>query len=175
MPRKCKCKICKKELTTDKAFMVLDTKNKKHYYCTQEEYEEELEEINSKNKCYETISTIMNIPFVTPMMKKELKKIRKYYIYPVIERTFKDNSDSIQWFLNNKASDNEYGNMRYIISIILNNIQKTAKIYKKEQEEMKKLFESDKNTEDSISIMNDLDNKKQIDRNVSDISEFLDD
>ena len=40
---------------------------------------------------------------------------------------------------------------------------------------MKKLFESDKNTDDSISIMNDLDNKKQIDRNVSDISEFLDD
>ena len=96
MPRKCKCKICKKKITTDKAFMVLDAKNKKHYYCTQEEYEEELEEINSKNKCYETISTIMNIPFVTPMMKKELKKIRKYYIYQVIERTFKDNYNSIK-------------------------------------------------------------------------------
>ena len=38
MARKVKCKICKKELTSDKAYKVTDEKGRNCYYCSKEEY-----------------------------------------------------------------------------------------------------------------------------------------
>lgn len=177
MSRKCKCKICKKELTTDNAYLVVDEKDKRNYYCTKEEYDEYIKEINNKNKCEKYITDILNVPFLTPMFKKELNKLRKYYSYQIIQRTFKDNLSNIRWFLDNKAGDNDYANMRYIVSIILNNIQKSAKNYNKEQENMKLLFENSNDVK-TLDIIDDMYNVNKTNNNkkdIHDISMFLDD
>ena len=174
MSRKCKCKICGKQLTTDTAYKITNYNGKNTYYCSKEEYDEVNKKKEIENRCYNTISTIMNIPFVTPMLKKQIKKIVEFYDYPIIERTFKENEKAIKWFLDNNEDSSEYGKSRYIMTIIINNINGVARKYKEEQKRIKQLFESNNNNND-ISIINDLNDKQQIKRDVSDISEFLDD
>ena len=124
MARSCKCNHCKKQLTTDIAYKVtINGRNK--YYCSEDEYNQIQEEINSKTKCLETISNILDIPFIQPMMLKEINSLRDFYSYIVIERTFKDNRESIQWFLENKDNGSEFGKIKYIMTIIKNNINST--------------------------------------------------
>lgn len=169
MARKCKCTHCKKELTTDIAYKVtVNGKNK--YYCTKEEYETIQNEINDKNKCLETISTILNIPFVPPMMVREINDLTKFYSYIVIDRAFKDNEKNIRWFIENRDSSSEYGKIKYIMTIIKNNINSTYKKYIKEQEQLTEMFKTN-DKEIDMDIMNITNDGKSND--ISDISEFL--
>lgn len=170
MARKCKCTHCKKELTTDIAYKVtVNGKNK--YYCTKEEYETIQNEINNKNKCLETISTMLNIPFVPPMMIKEVNELTQFYSYIVIDRTFKDNEQNIRWFLDNKNNGSEYGKIKYIMTIIKNNINITYKKYIKEQQQLAEMFKADENKEIDMDIINTTNDKQGND--ISDISKFL--
>lgn len=169
MARKCKCTHCKKELSTDIAYKVtINGKNK--YYCTKEEYETIQNEINDKNKCLETISTILNIPFVPPMMLREINDLTKFYSYIVINRTFKDNEKNIRWFIENRDSGSEYGKIKYIMTIIKNNINTTYKKYIKEQQQLVEMFKTN-DKEIDMDIINITNDKQSND--ISDISEFL--
>src|SRR5574344_309602 len=169
MARKCKCTHCKKELSTDIAYKAtINGKNK--YYCTKEEYETIQNEINDKNKCLETISTILNIPFVPPMMLREINDLTKFYSYIVINRTFKDNEKNIRWFIENRDSGSEYGKIKYIMTIIKNNINTTYKKYIKEQQQLVEMFKTN-DKEIDMDIINITNDKQSND--ISDISEFL--
>lgn len=169
MARKCKCTHCKKELTTDIAYKVnINGRNK--YYCTEEEYKTIQSEINDKNKCLETISTILNIPFVPPMMLREINDLTKFYSYIVINRTFKDNEKNIRWFIENRDSGSEYGKIKYIMTIIKNNINTTYKKYIKEQQQLVEMFKTN-DKEIDMDIINITNDKQSND--ISDISEFL--
>ena len=171
MARGCKCTYCKKQLNTDIAYkVVVNGRNK--YYCNEEEYKQIQEEINSKNKCLETIITMLNVPFIQPVMLKEINLLRDFYSYIVIEKAFKDNEQSILWFLENKDNGSEFGKIKYIMTIIKNNINSTYKKYVQEQKDIEKIFNKVKGQEIDMDIMN-TDAEVQ-NNDITDISQFLD-
>lgn len=171
MARLCKCVHCKRELTTDKAFkIVVNGKNK--YYCTEEEYIQIEEEIDNKNKCLGTIIMILNIPFAQPVLLKEIKSLRDFYSYIIIEKAFKDNEQSIKWFLENKDNGSEYGKIKYIMTIIKNNINSTYKKYIQEQKALEKILNKVESHEIDMDIMN-ISIEVQ-DNDITDITQFLD-
>lgn len=171
MVRKCKCQICKKQLNTDIAYKIIKN-NKNLYYCSKEEYDNNIKEQEIKRSCLDYIAQCMRLKFCTPFVLKEINKLINYYDYPVIKRTFKDNIKSIDWFLDNNENNSEFGKVRYIFTIIQNNINKSAKDYKEEQEKMKSLFKKENDID--IELINKLDNKNNKINNIHDISNFLD-
>ena len=80
MSRKVKCKICKKQLTTDTSFKVVRN-GKNEYYCSVEEYENMLKEKAIKDECMELVAEVFNVKYCVPMIVKELNNLRKYYDY----------------------------------------------------------------------------------------------
>lgn len=174
MPRiyKVKCKLCGNETTTDKAYCV-QTKTKK-YYCSKEEYEEYLTKLKIKNECIEYVAEVINMKFTPPTMIKLVNGLSEFYDYVVIKRAFKDNKDSIQWAIENKTFGSEFGKYKYIMSIVLNNIEKSYKTYKKEQEEIEKLFTKSVTNDIDIEILNSNREEVKVKQN-SDISMFLED
>ena len=171
MARKCKCQICKKQLNTDIAYKIIKN-NKNLYYCSKEEYDNNIKEQEIKHSCLDYIAQCMRLKFCTPFVLKEINKLINYYDYPVIKRTFKDNIKSIDWFLDNNENNSEFGKVRYIFTIIQNNINKSAKDYKEEQEKMRLLFKKENDID--IELINKLDNKNNKINNIHDISNFLD-
>lgn len=169
---KCRCKQCGKELTTDIAYCVQG--KAKQYYCNKEEYDEIIKLQKEKNDCIEYISEVINMKFTPPAMIKLVNGLNEFYDYIVIKRAFKDNKDSIQWALNNKTFNSEFAKYKYIISIVLNNIDKSYKTYLKEQEELNKLFNQSETNEIDVEILNFDRNEVKVKQN-SDISMFLED
>ena len=127
MARKCKCQICKKQLNTDIAYKIIKN-NKNLYYCSKEEYDNNIKEQEIKRSCLDYIA--------------------------------------------NNENNSEFGKVRYIFTIIQNNINKSAKDYKEEQEKMKSLFKKENDID--IELINKLDNKNNKINNIHDISNFLD-
>lgn len=173
MARKCKCRLCGKELTTDKAFCV-KVNEKNTYYCSRDEYDKLLEKAKAKEECNNYISSLMGTPFVIPALAKLVNKLNDYYDYSIIQRAFKDNSDKIQWALNNKSFNSEFAKSKYIMSIVLNNINKSYKDYLREQEELKKLFNQVNTNSVDVEILN-FDRNEVKTKQSSDISMFLED
>ena len=171
MARRVICKNCTNELTTDIAFKVTDEKGKNSYYCSKEEYEQMINEKTSKNKCLETIKEIMNIKMLPPIMVKKVNELRDFYDYIIIEKTFKESRESIEWSLESKEFNNEFTKAKYITSIVANNIDRVYKKHKKDMEDIERLFK--KQDEVMVDIVDtDISRTKTNDR--SDISEFLD-
>lgn len=171
MARGCKCTHCKKQLNTDIAYKVI-VNGRNKYYCNEEEYRQIQEEIDNKNKCLETIMVMLNVPFIQPIMLKEINLLREFYSYIVIEKAFKDNEQSILWFLENKDNGSDFGKIKYIMTIIKNNINSTFRKYTQEQKELERMFNKSESQEVDIDIMNTTIEVK--DNNISDISQFLD-
>ncbi len=170
---KCKCKFCRKQLTTDIAYCV-KVNERNQYYCTQEEYNKEQEKKKSKIECNNYIAEIMKMPYLTPAMIKLVNNLNSYYDYKIIKRAFKDNKDSIRWALENKEFNSEFSKSKYIMSIILNNIDKSYKANIREQEDINKLF--DKTTSNSIDLeILNFEKKNIKNRKSTDISMFLGD
>lgn len=172
MARKCKCRLCGKELTTDIAYCVQG--KTKSYYCNKEEYDEVIKEQQIKSECMDYVAEIINMKFTPPAMMKLVNGLNEFYDYIVIKRAFKDNSDSIQWALINKKFSSEFAKYKYIISIVLNNIDKSYRSYSREQEEMKKLFNQVNTNSIDVEILN-FDRNEVKTKKSSDISMFLED
>ncbi|CEQ01634.1 Uncharacterised protein [[Clostridium] sordellii] len=172
---KVKCKICGSKIERDSAYKIVKEQKSKRvnlYYCSEEEYDKQQDEIIQRDKCYEVIKDILNIPLVTPGMIKQLKTVREYYEYVVITKTFKTKEEDIRWAVNNKEFSNEYNKFRYVLAIILNNIEDIKKVHMKELEEISRLFNKVENNEINIDIMNDMPISTK--RKSNDISQFLD-
>lgn len=170
MSRKVICKICGKQLTNDIAYKVV-INGKNQYFCAEEEYIVKQKEKESKDKCIKTIAEILNVKIVPPVMVKKVNELREFYDYTVIEKTFKECSNSIRWALETKDFNSEFAKAKYIISIVVNNIDKVYKKHIKELRDIERLFSKSEIEPEII----DLDINRRIDdRNVSDISSFLD-
>ena len=172
MGRKVKCKKCGKQLTTDTSFKVVRN-GKNEYYCSEEEYNELLKEKEERNKCLELISSVFGIEYCPPMVVKELNSIAKHYNYKTIMDTFNDKEvkSTVEWFLDNNGFN--FGTVRYVFTIIENNIARVFKQRKKELEQIEKMLNG---SEDNIyiSIMNDIEeNKTDKKKDIVDISDFL--
>lgn len=173
MARKVKCKICGKWLTNDTAYKVT-INGKNQYYCTKEEYEHMKKEQETKEECYKYAEGLINLPY-SALMRKKINELAKYYEYEVIYRCFKADRDKISFWATNKTFNNEHALVSYIMAIISGNINSINKQYKKEQEDLKKLFEEPKNDID-LDILNSInETPKGKPRVDNDISDFLDD
>lgn len=170
MARKCICRGCGKHLTTDIAYKVIENK-KNIYYCTKEEYEELQKKKVDKEECLVVVAELLQLKFVPPSLLKQLNTLNELYDYVIITKTFKECADKIRWFMDNKSSDNDFANFKYVITIVANNINSVYKKYQKEQKEIQKLF-TKKQDDIDVDIMNDISIKET--RIVSDISDFLD-
>ena len=127
-----------------------------------------------KEECYKYAEELINLPY-SALMRKKINELAKYYEYEVIYRCFKANRDKIHFWAINKTFNNEHALISYVMAIISANINDINKQYKKEQEDLKKLFEEPKNDID-LDILNSFDEtpkgKPRVD---NDISDFLDD
>ena len=179
MSRKCKCKICNKELTTDKAYKITRINNKTNkktnmYYCSKEEYDNYIKDKEDKIDCISYIVDLLKLDFNLPVLKKELKEIEDKYNYIIIKRAFEYSRDTIEWFLGRNEDCNDFNKIRYSITVVKGNIRKVAKEYEKEMKDKEALFK--KEDDFDIDIMNNIDNEnnKKNNNNIHDISSFLD-
>lgn len=172
MPRiyKVKCRVCGKKLTSDKAYKVTEGKSNK-YYCNQQEYEEMTREKETKDKCYKYMEELMKVSY-SAIARKKINMLHEHYCYQVIYRAIKSAEKGIRFAVENKSFNNENAMVSYLLVIITNDINKIDKQYKKEQEDLMKLFEEPKNNID-IDILNSVDDKPKGKPKVSDISEWL--
>lgn len=176
---KCKCKICGKQLTTDIAYKVRKG-NKNNYYCSEEEYQKLQKAVEDRDNCYYTAGRIMRVPLITPSMKKEINMLSEYYDFVVIERTFRQQKEVIQRFLERGNYNSEYARVRYVMTIIRNNINKVHSEYVAEQKAKADLFKQSEQQQIDVDVMNMLITTNQANTetaktnsNVSDISAWL--
>ena len=124
MARRCKCKKCGAELTTDVAFKVV-VKDKNHYYCNESEYIKMQAEKLKKTEAMIYIFDMFynNDQLLPPVMIKKINALAKTYDYDVIKGTFESNKENLlYWWTLEKKFDSEYGKVSYIMRIIENNI-----------------------------------------------------
>lgn len=173
---KVKCKICGDKIERDTAYKVVKetTKTKvNEYYCNQEEYDKVQQEKKSREKCINTIVEVLSMQMITPVWLKNIKTIREFYDYNIIEKCFKENEDTIKWSIYNKDFKTEHMKSKYILAIIANNIEDTYKKHKRDMEEMNRLFNKVENNEIDIDVINESVTKVNKRKN-NDISQFLD-
>lgn len=175
MARQCKCQICQKVLTTDMAYKV-SKGSRNLYYCSEEEYKQLFKVQEDRDNCYYTAGRVMKVPYIPPSMRKEINELSKYYSFEIIERTFKANKEAIQRFLNNQYSASEYAKVRYIMTVIGNDINKIYTQYQAEQKAKAELFTKEKTQTIDVDIINNTKAVYDIpasDRKVTDISKWL--
>ena len=113
----------------------------------------------------------MGVPF-SSYARKRINEIHKYYNFEVIRRTIKFTEENLRWSVKQKSFNNEQAMVSYLSTIMLNQINKIDKEYKKEIEEFQKLFEE--KPEQDLEIINETENRQTVIKNISDISDFLD-
>lgn len=140
MGRKVVCKICKTKGDSELFYKNTDEKGRNSYYCNLEEYEKLINERVKFKKLMEYIAIEIleydDGQIVPPSMVKKINKLNKFYDYEVIYECFKQNKESIQYWIKVKNFDSEYGMASYTMKIIegsINDIYKSWK-YKKQQE-----------------------------------------
>lgn len=131
MARKCKCKICGDNLTTDIAFLVeRETKSGRkvrEYYCSEEEYTEHKRDYELWRKNQRAIDDILGYVCVNNVKNREMTAI--YYAGHSKEQVNNyliENKERIKDTLDKKASEsnmNEYQKLRYIFAIIRSEIK----------------------------------------------------
>lgn len=165
MARKCKCFITGEVGTTD-TFVKIGS----HYYKNREIYEaDQKRKENYKNLidyiCREFLGYGNGQPF-PPVLPKKISEL-SYYDYEVILETFKECSQEIHYWLNNKQFQNEYGKLSYMFTIIKSKIADVNAAYLRQQQNDNQKSK----TEIECSDMSSLGTK----RRGKDISDFLDD
>lgn len=171
MARKCKCKGCGEELTTDIAFKV--TTNKKNmYYCNEAEYLKIKEVKEKKDHTMNYIFELLkynNDQIMPPILIKKINALAETYDYSIIKETFAKNEDTlIYWWNLEDKFDSEYGRVCYIMRIIENNINDVYKSIKIKERQDRQLVASKIQTK-----MMDFDEETSK-KKLKDISEFLD-
>lgn len=174
MARKCKCKLCKKELTTDTAYRVV-VNGKNNYYCSEDEYDNMIIEKNKKKNLMIYIACEVlqyeDGQIVPPALTKKLSKLNEFYSVEVIHETFRQKRDDIHYWMKNKDFSSEYGMISYIMKIIENNINDVYKVWKYKQQQLQK----EKNNNTDVNMLNEVvEMKVNKSKKNSDISAFLD-
>lgn len=130
MGRRCKCRYTNEYGTVSTFFKVVNNKGKNEYYKNEEIYKTMLAERKSREELLQYISiNILNYDgsmFLPPSFLARIKNLNKTYPYEVILQTFKDNEDTLLYWMNqdNKFRD-ESNRLNYLMAIIQNKINDT--------------------------------------------------
>lgn len=175
MARKVVCKICKTKGESDKFYKVTDEKGRNSYYCSQEEYENLINErLKFKNLMEYVAVEILEYEdgqIVPPSMVKKITKLNEFYDYDVIHECFKVNKETIQYWIKVKDFSSEYGMASYTMKIIEGSINDIYNKWKfKKQQEVKQ-----ENTLVDLSYIDQIEDKPTIKtNNDTGILSFLD-
>jgi hypothetical protein len=129
MARKCKCKICGTNLTTDIAYKV-----NKSYYCNEVEYSQYHQENVAYKKIIDNINYILGYISTNTSIFKEIQKLKIAYTYTHINNYLETERDNIINYISRKDFNNEYNKIRYIFTIISNNLADFIEIKPQETE-----------------------------------------
>lgn len=156
MARKCKCFLCKKEGSTDTFYKVTDDKGKNKYFCSQDEYENDVKQKQKRKQLLEYVAVEVleyeEGQIVPPVIVKRIGELNKFYDFDVIMETFKQNKETIQYWIKNKNFTNEYGMSSYLMKIIEGNIND---VYNKYKHKLKQEHKQ-KNNDINLEIINDI-------------------
>jgi hypothetical protein len=158
MGRKVVCKICKTKGDSDLFFHITDEKGRRKYYCSQGEYNSFNLEKEKRRELLEYIAVEIlkyeDGQIVPPVMTKKIQTLNEFYDYEVLKECFKQNMESIQYWIKVKNFSSEYGMASYIMKIIegsINDVYNTWKHKKKQKEK-----QSSDNV--NVEIINQLEN-----------------
>lgn len=199
MARKLKCQWCGEKSPRpemEKVTTGVKTKVNKYYH-KEECYDEFLaedafkkEEAVKKDSLYEVVMEIYDVKALPNSFYMQIeglrhgnrvfkrqnmgKRYREGYGYDLIEATYKESIDAIEWSLHNKAFDNLANALNYGLSIVINNIYGVEKKFERMQsrEHMEEIAESNKVGEPDIGEFQPSFKIKEEDD--SDIMDFLD-
>ena len=164
MARKCKCAITGEIGTTD-TFVKIGSK----YYKNQEIYDADQKKKQSYKElidyiCREFLGYGNGQPF-PPILPKKIKEL-SFYSNDIILETFKQCSDDIHYWIENKQFSTEYGMISYMFTIVKSHIADVAK-------QEKRISASNKQANNLIECgdLSIIGSKKQ----GKDISRFLND
>ena len=122
-----KCKHCKKQIDKDIAYKVEHTtksgKKQNHYYCSFEEYNKIETEKEFFRKCQYTTDDMLGYPICNNSRNKFLANLNKLYSYETIYNCIEFYKYDTLKYMEKKCIESEYGKLRYIFSVIENNIK----------------------------------------------------
>lgn len=121
----CKCRICGKKLNTETAYKVV-VKNKNKYYCSEEEYNNYMQQREYNEALVEdikkTLCCIMDVGFLgNTFIYKEWEEWKKIAPNEVILNYLTENKEFLCGKLKILAG-NEYGRIKYLSTVIKNNL-----------------------------------------------------
>ena len=128
MGRRCKCRICGKELNTDNAYRVQiispSGKRNNSYYCNEGEYLNDKKEKEFYKKCQLEIDNILGYTCINNVKNKELTGLCGVgYTREQIYGCLIEYKESIIKGLDSKENMTEYQKLRYIFQVVKNNIK----------------------------------------------------
>lgn len=151
--RKCKCKICKKELTTDIAYLVehitTNGNKQKQYYCSKEEYENDRRDKELYKLCQYKTDEILGRPITNNTRNKELAELHEQYSWEEIYRCIKAKADDIKFMIKQNDIQGDYQQIRYLMQVIKNCIYDFTR-----EDRAKNYWEQYKVEEEEIEIEN---------------------
>lgn len=123
---KCKCRICGTPHNTEDAYRVV-VNNKNQYYCSQEEYEKELERkkkvAENKDRVYRLICDIMEErDIINTALYKEWQVWNKVADNEKIAKYLEENKEYLTSVMTRLGSS-EYARIRYLSAIIRDKIK----------------------------------------------------
>lgn len=161
MARKCKCKICGKDLTTDIAYnipkVMRGSRIKNQYYCSKEEYDtfeynriRQLELLRENQKIFDSI---IGYECINNTKNREFSKLYEIYTREEIKELLLYLKEDIIKALNLKGDCmNEYQRIRYIFSIINNHAKDFFDNKRKRTQDISEYEDIDDNVEVEVEV-----------------------
>lgn len=122
---KCKCRICGTPHNTEDAYKIV-VNNKSQYYCSQAEYEEDLERKKKaqedKNKVYNLICDMFGYQIQNSQFFAEWTLWNKLKSNEIIYKYLRENEDFLCRVCD-KSFNNEYQKIRYFSAILKNSLR----------------------------------------------------
>lgn len=122
---KCKCRICGTPHNTEDAYKVV-VNNKNQYYCSQTEYEEDLERRQKakvdKDKVYNLICDMFGYEIINTQFFAEWMLWNKLKSNEIIYKYLRENEERLQEICD-KPFNNEYQRIRYFSAVLKNSLR----------------------------------------------------
>lgn len=122
-----KCKKCGKKINKNDAYKyvhITKSSKKNMYYCDRDEFHSELIHKKYYNKTRLLVDVILNYTCVSNQKNRMITNLYKIgYSSESVFNCMKHYSDVIIKYMERKNIDSEYGKLRYIFTVVENNIR----------------------------------------------------
>lgn len=116
-----KCRICGKKIERNLAYKV-QRKGMNEYYCSQEEYNHAVKEKSCKLNICSILGGVLNNNVSYTLLLKEINTITEKHSCSKVLHYIQDNKDYLEQLVRNKTFSSNYRSVRYLFTVITNNI-----------------------------------------------------